>query len=109
MLVDGIRVNTKPEAVYYAFNTPRGVISTMSDPKGRPSIADYVKTTDTRLFHVGRLDNETEGLLLLTKDGDLANWLSHHSYEVPQTYLLQVKGTMRKGDSNELLAGKEIE
>ena len=61
IFVDGIRVNTKPESVYYAFNKPRGVISTMSDPKVA-LIADFVNT-DTRLFHIGRLDNETEGLL----------------------------------------------
>src|SRR5690625_3943863 len=109
IFVDGIRVNTQPEAVYYAFNKPRGVISTMSDPKGRPSIADFVDTTDTRLFHVGRLDNETEGLLLLTNDGDLANRLSHPRYEIPKTYLVQVKGPLRKGVGDELRAGIELE
>ena len=108
IFVDGIRVNTKPEAVYYAFNKPRGVISTMSDPKGRPSIADFVDSTDTRLFHVGRLDNETEGLLLLTNDGDLANRLSHPRYEVPKKYLVQVKGPMRRGVGEELRAGIEL-
>ena len=109
IFVDGIRVNTKPESVYYAFNKPRGVISTMSDPKGRPSIADYVNTTDTRLFHIGRLDNETEGLLLLTNDGELANRLSHPSYEIPKTYLVQVKGPLRKGVGDELRQGIELE
>src|SRR5690625_601437 len=88
IFVDGIRVNTKPETVYYAFNKPRGVISTMSDPKGRPSIADYVKTTDTRLFHVGRLDNETEGILLLTNDGDLANRLRSEERRVGNEWIL---------------------
>ncbi len=109
IFVDGIRVNTRPESVYYAFNKPRGVISTMSDPKGRPCIADFVDTTDTRLFHIGRLDNETEGLLLLTNDGELANRLSHPSYEVPKTYLVQVKGPMRRGVGEELRAGIELE
>ncbi len=109
IFVDGIRVNTKPETVYYAFNKPRGVISTMSDPKGRPSIDDFVRTTDARLFHVGRLDNETEGLLLLTNDGNLANRLSHPRYEVPKTYLVQVKGPMRKGVGDELRQGIELE
>src|SRR5699024_10590628 len=109
IFVDGIRVNTKPEAVYYAFNKPRGVISTMSDPKGRPSIADFVDSTDTRLFHVGRLDNETEGLLLLTNHGDLANRLSHPLYEVPKKYLVQGKGPMRRGVGEELRAGIELE
>lgn len=109
IFVDGIRVNTKPESAYYAFNKPRGVISTMSDPKGRPSIADYVNTTDTRLFHIGRLDNETEGLLLLTNDGELANRLSHPSYEIPKTYLVQVKGPLRKGVGDELRQGIELE
>ncbi|GAA4471964.1 pseudouridine synthase [Enteractinococcus fodinae] len=109
IFVDGIRVNTNPDAVYYAFNKPRGVISTMSDPKGRPSIADYVNTADTRLFHVGRLDNETEGLLLLTNDGELANRLSHPRYEIPKTYLVQVKGPLRKGVGDELRQGIELE
>lgn len=109
ILVDGIRINTQPENVYYAFNKPRGVISTMDDPAGRPDISDFVNTKQSRLFHVGRLDNETEGLLLLTNDGELANRLSHPSYEIEKTYLAQVRGPMAKDVGVRLREGIELE
>ncbi|WHS27702.1 pseudouridine synthase [Auritidibacter ignavus] len=109
IVVDGIRVHTNPETVYYAFNKPRGVISTMHDPEGRRCVADYVETTDQRLFHIGRLDNETEGLLLLTNDGELANRMSHPSYQIAKTYLVQVRGPLAKGVGAQLRAGVEVE
>ncbi|HET9946064.1 MAG TPA: pseudouridine synthase, partial [Actinomycetes bacterium] len=85
--VDGMRIATAPEHVYLALNKPRGVVSTMSDPEGRPSLADYVADRSARLFNVGRLDAETEGLILLTNDGDLAHRLAHPSFGVTKTYL----------------------
>src|SRR5699024_5904525 len=109
VFVGGMGVDSKPVGVYYAVNEPRRVISMMPDPDGRPCLADHLDTTDTRPFHIGRLDNETEGLLLLTNDGELANRLSHPSYEVPKTYLVQVKGPMRRGVGEELRAGIELE
>ena len=86
--VDGMTVQTNDRLVYMAFNKPAGVVSTMEDPEGRPCISDFLRSSmSERVFHVGRLDVETEGLLLLTNDGELANRLTHPSYEVPKTYL----------------------
>ncbi|KAD3633298.1 pseudouridine synthase [Arthrobacter yangruifuii] len=109
--VDGMRLQLDETQKYYVFNKPRGVISTMDDPEGRPCISDYLKPSSQheRLFHVGRLDNETEGLLLLTNDGELTNRLTHPSYEVPKTYLVQVRGPMGQGIGAQLREGIELE
>lgn len=107
--VDGIRLQLDTRLQYFVFNKPRGVISTMIDPEGRPSIATYLKPGQERLFHVGRLDNETEGLLLLTNDGELSNRLTHPRYEIPKTYLVQVQGPMAKGIGARLKEGVELE
>ena len=108
--VDGVRVQTDEHLVYMAFNKPRGVVSTMDDPEGRPCISDYLRPgSPERLFHVGRLDTNTEGLLLLTNDGELANRLTHPSYEVPKTYVVQVRGPMPQGIGNQLRRGVELE
>ena len=96
--VDGMRIQTDEKLVYYAFNKPAGVVSTMEDPDGRRCVSDFLDPRKhERVFHVGRLDSETEGLLLLTNDGELTNRLTHPSYEVPKTYLVQVRGPMEKG------------
>ena len=84
--VDGERVPTAHDILVFAFNKPRGVISTMMDDEGRPCVGDYVVDRVERLFHVGRLDADTEGLLILTNDGELANRLGHPSFEVDKTY-----------------------
>ncbi len=107
--VDGIRVVTQPDKVYLALNKPAGVVSTMSDPQGRPSLGDYVRERDGRLFHVGRLDADTEGLLLLTNDGELAHRLSHPSYEVPKTYLAEVLGPVARDVGKRLREGVELD
>ncbi|WP_336716515.1 pseudouridine synthase [Arthrobacter sp. USHLN218] len=108
--VDGIRIQTDETLVYYVFNKPKGVVSTMEDPEGRPCISDFLKKNkDQRLFHVGRLDQATEGLLLLTNDGELANRLTHPSYEVPKTYLVQVRGPMAQGVGAQMKDGIELE
>ncbi|MDQ0708377.1 pseudouridine synthase [Arthrobacter woluwensis] len=110
--VDGIRLQLNDSMVYYAFNKPKGVVSTMTDPEGRRCISDYIKPSllrGERLFHVGRLDAETEGLLLLTNDGELANRLTHPSYEVPKTYLVQVRGPFPHGIGKQMLEGIELE
>ena len=82
-------------------NKPRGVVSTMSDPEGRPTLTDYVADRPERLFHVGRLDTDTDGLILLTNDGDFAQRMAHPSYEVEKTYVAEVDrrghpGTLRR-------------
>jgi 23S rRNA pseudouridine2605 synthase len=103
--VDGERVVTDPRLVYLAFNKPRGVVSTMDDERGRPALADYLGTVGTRVFHVGRLDADSEGLLLLTNDGELAHRLTHPSHGVAKTYLCQVAGPVPRAVGRALLAG----
>jgi 23S rRNA pseudouridine2605 synthase len=107
--VDGMRIPTAPGHVVLAFNKPRGVHSTMSDERGRPCVGDYLTGRRERLFHVGRLDADTEGLLLLTNDGELAQRLAHPSHGVPKTYLAQVRGTVPRDLGKRLRAGIELD
>lgn len=107
--VDGDRVPTAPDVVVLAFNKPRGVLSTMDDERGRPCVGDYVADRRERLFHVGRLDAETEGLLLLTNDGELANRLMHPSHGVEKTYVATVPGTVPREIGRRLREGVELE
>lgn len=108
--VDGERITTAESGlVYLALNKPKGVVSAMSDPHGRPSLSDFVKNRQERLFHVGRLDVDTEGLLLLTNDGELAHRLAHPSYEVRKTYVAEVAGTVAPGVGKQLRAGVELD
>jgi 23S rRNA pseudouridine2605 synthase len=107
--VDGKRIPTAPDLVYYALNKPIGVVSTMDDPQGRPCLADYVEDLAPRLFHVGRLDTETEGLLLLTNDGELANRLTHPSYGVPKKYWAKVPGPIPRDLGRRLKEGIALE
>lgn len=93
--VDGVRVRLNEDLEYLLLNKPRGVLSTMDDGEGRPCVGDYVReqiAAGKRLFHVGRLDADTEGLLLLTNDGELANRLTHPRWEVSKTYVATVLG-----------------
>ena len=107
--VDGSRVQLDESRVYLAFNKPLGVVSTMSDDLGRPCVGDFVSNRKERLFHVGRLDADTEGLLLLTNDGDLAHRLQHPSYGVLKTYLAQIPGPVPRDLGKLLRAGIELE
>jgi 23S rRNA pseudouridine2605 synthase len=107
--VDGERVVVDQNLVYLAMNKPRGVVSTMADERGREAIADFVGTLPQRVFHVGRLDADSEGLLLLTNDGALAHRLTHPSYGVAKTYLAEVPGPVRKNLGRTLMAGVELE
>ncbi|HKS45479.1 MAG TPA: pseudouridine synthase [Amycolatopsis sp.] len=109
--VDGTRIVLREDLVYLALNKPRGVHSTMTDDQGRPCVGDYVRgrSDAAGLFHVGRLDAETEGLLLLTNDGDLAHRLMHPSYHVPKTYLAEVDGKVPRGLGKQLRAGVTLE
>lgn len=90
--VDGRRLPPISPHVYLVLNKPRGVVSTMSDPEGRRTLSDVVADRPERLFHVGRLDTDTSGLLLLTNDGDFAHRMAHPSYEVLKTYVAEVDG-----------------
>ncbi len=107
--VDDMRITTKSGLVYLALNKPEGVVSAMSDPEGRDTVGDYVIHRPEHLFHVGRLDAETEGLLLLTNDGELGHRLSHPSYEVPKTYLAEIIGPVARDVGKQLRAGIDLE
>jgi len=110
--VDGARVILDDSLVYLALNKPLGMHSTMSDDRGRPCIGDLVEHRvrgNKKLFHVGRLDADTEGLILLTNDGELAHRLMHPSYEVPKTYLATVSGSVPRGVGKKLRAGIELD
>jgi len=107
--VDGLRVTTASNKVYLALNKPRGMVSAMSDPEGRPTVGELVEGRRERLFHVGRLDAETEGLLLLTNDGELSHRLSHPSYQVPKTYLAEIIGPVHRDVGKRLRAGVLLE
>ncbi len=107
--VDGLRVQMDTSKVYLALNKPLGVVSTMKDPQGRPCLGDIVGSRRERLFHVGRLDTDTEGLLLLTNDGELANRLAHPAYEVPKVYVAEVPAPVPRGLGRQLRDGVELE
>jgi 23S rRNA pseudouridine2605 synthase len=107
--VDGERIPPLTDHAYVVLNKPRGVVTTMSDPQGRPSIADYVQDRPERLFHIGRLDTDTEGLLLLTNHGEFAHRLAHPSYEVSKTYVAEVDGNVKPGVLRYLLDGVKLE
>ena len=107
--VDGERVPTAPDTVVLALNKPLGVLSTMSDDRGRPCVGDLVEGRVERLFHVGRLDADTEGLLLLTNDGELAQRLAHPSHGVAKTYVATVPGPVPRDVGRRLREGIELE
>src|SRR5690606_37194169 len=107
--VDGKRLPPVSEHVYLVLNKPRGVVSTMSDPQGRRTLSDLVADRPERLFHVGRLDTDTTGLLLLTNDGDFAHRMAHPSYAVDKTYVAEVEGEVFKRTLKQLREGVELE
>ncbi|GAA3451692.1 pseudouridine synthase [Dactylosporangium matsuzakiense] len=107
--VDGSRLMTDTRMVYLALNKPAGVVSTMDDEKGRDAISDFLPNINTRVFHVGRLDQESEGLLLLTNDGGLAHKLMHPSYEVAKTYQAEIPGPVPRAMGRELKAGVALD
>ena len=107
--VDGVRVVFREDLLYLALNKPKGVHTTMTDDRGRPCVGDYLRDRSERLFHVGRLDADTEGLLLLTNDGELAHRLMHPSYEVMKTYLAEVSGGVQRDVGKRLRYGVQLE
>jgi 23S rRNA pseudouridine2605 synthase len=107
--VDGSRIQLDDSLLTLALNKPRGVVSTMVDPEGRPSLQEYVAGRAERLFHVGRLDTDSEGLLLLTNDGELGHRLTHPSYEVPKRYLVTVSARMQNSLAARMEKGVELE
>ena len=107
--VDGRRIPASEDLVYVALNKPTGVLTSMSDSRGRKTMADLLGDIGERLFHVGRLDYDTEGLMLLTNDGDLAHRLAHPRFGVPKTYLAEVAGPVPKDLGRQLITGVELE
>jgi len=112
--VDGDRLPTAAGLVHLALHKPRGMHSTMSDPQGRPCVGDLVRdrgdgTESAGLHHVGRLDADSEGLLLLTNDGALSHRLMHPSYEVPKRYLVEIEGTVPRSLGRALRAGVTLD
>lgn len=107
--VDGTRIPIAPGIVVLALNKPRGVVTTMSDEHGRRCVGDLVTDREERLFHVGRLDADTEGLLILTNDGELANRLGHPSHEIDKEYLATVEGEITRDALRQLERGVDLE
>jgi pseudouridine synthase len=107
--VDGRRIPAREDLVYVAVNKPAGVLTSMSDSRGRKTMADLLGDIGERLFHVGRLDYDTEGLMLLTNDGELAHRLAHPRFGVPKTYLAEVPGPVPKDLGRQLITGVELE
>lgn len=106
--VDGERIHVNPLLVHFLLNKPPGVVTTVSDPQGRPTVMELVPA-NPRVYPVGRLDRDTEGLLLLTNDGELANRLSHPRYQVEKTYVAQIRGTVKRSAVRQLLDGVELD
>ena len=107
--VDGKRIPASEDLVYVAVNKPAGVLTSMSDNRGRATMTDLLGDTAERLFHVGRLDYDTEGLMLLMNDGELAHRLAHPRYGVPKTYLAEVPGPVPRDLGRQLISGIELD
>ena len=107
--VDGRRVSLPPAKAYILVNKPKGVITTVDDPEGRKTVLDLLPAGSRRLFPVGRLDYDAEGLLLLTDDGNLAHRLSHPSFHIPRTYQVKVQGKPTPAETRRLSQGIHLE
>jgi len=107
--VDGETIKRSLTKSYLVLHKPKGVLSTMYDPEGRPSLADFVDLRKERLFHVGRLDKDSEGLILLTNDGDLTFRATHPSFGLEKTYIIEFEGRLETGVDKVLLKGVELE
>jgi 23S rRNA pseudouridine2605 synthase len=107
--VDGETINANKSKTYLIFNKPIGVLSTMSDPEGRPSLGDYFKERSERLFHVGRLDKESEGLIVLTNDGEIAHRATHPSYGLIKKYIVEIEGHLTPSQVGQLKSGIRLE
>ena len=107
--VDNELISATKTKTYLAFNKPAGILSTMSDPEGRPSLQDFFGSWPDRLFHVGRLDKESEGLIILTNDGQWAHESTHPSFGVEKTYLVQSEEPISRSAFQNLMEGVELE
>jgi 23S rRNA pseudouridine2605 synthase len=107
--VDGKIIDTSSKRMVLAFNKPQGVLCSMKDPFGRPTISEFMKDIPQRLYHVGRLDYDTSGLILLTNDGEIAQKVMHPKKMTPKTYIAKVKGIPKNSDLEKFQTGLEIE
>lgn len=105
VLLDGKKIERVRRSIYLMLNKPKGCVSTVKDDKGRKTVLDYIDINDKRLFPIGRLDYDSEGLLLLTNDGDLAFKLTHPSHDIPKTYIAKVEGEVPESDLSVLRKG----
>src|SRR5580704_2036447 len=106
--VDGKPVRLETQKIYVIFNKPENVLTSMEDPLGRPTVADFMEKLPVRVFPVGRLDWDTEGMLLLTNDGDFSQKVMHPREEIPKTYLAKISGHPREEQLEKLLRGVTI-
>jgi len=109
VMVDGETITRSVSKSYLVIYKPKGVLSTMYDPDGRPSLSDFIDLRKERLFHVGRLDKDSEGLILLTNDGDLTFRATHPSFGLEKTYIIEHEGKLPTGIDKILLKGIELE
>ena len=109
VMVDGETIMRSVSKSYLVLHKPKGVLSTMYDPDGRPSLSDFIDLRKERLFHVGRLDKDSEGLILLTNDGDLTFRATHPSFGLEKTYIIEHEGKLPAGIDKILLKGIELE
>ena len=109
VMVDGETITRSLSKSYLVLHKPKGVLSTMYDPDGRPSLSDFIDLRKERLFHVGRLDKDSEGLILLTNDGDLTFRATHPSFGLQKTYIIEHEGKLPTGIDKILLKGIELE
>ena len=109
VMVDGETIKVSLTKSYLALHKPKGVVSTMYDPGGRPSLSDFIALRTERLFHVGRLDKESEGLILLTNDGEMTFRATHPSYGLEKTYIIEYAGELPRDAQKNLLRGIELE
>lgn len=109
VMVDGETITQSLTKTYVALHKPKGVLSTMFDPEGRPCLSDFIDLRTVRLFHVGRLDKDSEGLILLTNDGELTFRATHPSYGLEKTYIIEFEGKLPVGVEKILTKGVELE
>jgi 23S rRNA pseudouridine2605 synthase len=107
--VDGKLLFRPEKKVYYIFHKPRGVVTSLSDPEGRPTVTDFLRGIRERVFPVGRLDYDSEGMLILTNDGDFAHGILHPSKKIPKTYVVKIKGVLEEEEINKLRTGIRLD
>jgi 23S rRNA pseudouridine2605 synthase len=107
--VDGKLLVSPERKVYFIFNKPRGVVTSLSDPEGRPTVSDFLRGVKQRVFPVGRLDYDSEGMLILTNDGDFAHSVLHPSKKIPKTYLVKIKGVLEEEEITKLRTGIRLD